>query len=222
VKTWLDASLVIAILTMLMTLSSGRIVFCVRLIAVQGMALSVLPLVTSEHVGWHVWLLAVGTFVVKGSVLPWLLFRARRHADVALEVDPYVGFGASILAGVLMLAASLHLGTHLPLPQTPPSPLAVPVSFFALFSGLFLIVSRRKAIMQVLGYLAMENGIYVFGITFARQQPLLVEMGVLLDLIVGIFVMGIAIFHISREFDHIDADRLQLLKDIGSGKELAA
>ena len=75
------------------------------------------------------------------------------------------------------------------------------------------IVSRRKAIMQTLGYLAMENGIYAFGLAFAVEEPLLVEMGVLLDVFVAVFVMGIAIHHISREFDHIDTDRLSALKD---------
>ena len=66
---------------------------------------------------------------------------------------------------------------------------------------------------QTLGYLAMENGIYAFGLAFAVEEPLLVEMGVLLDVFVGVFVMGIAIHHISREFDHIDTDRLSELKD---------
>ena len=79
--------------------------------------------------------------------------------------------------------------------------------------GLLLIVSRSKAVMQALGYLAMENGIYAFGLAFAVEEPLLVEMGVLLDVFVAVFVMGIAIHHISREFDHIDTDRLSALKD---------
>ena len=69
------------------------------------------------------------------------------------------------------------------------------------------------ALSQVLGYLAMENGIYAFGMAFAIQEPLMVEMGVLLDVFVAVFVMGIAIHHISREFDHIDTDKLSALKD---------
>jgi len=83
----------------------------------------------------------------------------------------------------------------------------------AIFVGLLLIVSRRKAVTQVLGYLALENGIFVFGVGLARQATLLVEMGILLDVFVAVFVMGIAIFHISREFDHIDTDQLSLLKE---------
>jgi hydrogenase-4 component E len=65
----------------------------------------------------------------------------------------------------------------------------------------------------VIGYLLMENGIYIFGIALAHDEPLLVEMGVLLDVFVAVFVMGIAIFHINRAFDHIDVDQLKSLKD---------
>ena len=79
--------------------------------------------------------------------------------------------------------------------------------------GLFLIVSRKTALMQVVGYLVLENGIYIFGMALAQEEPLLVEMGILLDVFVAVFVMGIAIFHISREFDHIDVDQLTSLKD---------
>jgi hydrogenase-4 component E len=89
----------------------------------------------------------------------------------------------------------------------------VPAAFHAILIGLFLIVSRRKAVAQVLGYLALENGVFVFGVGLVRQATLLVEMGILLDVFVAVFVMGIAIFHISREFDHIDTDRLSLLKE---------
>ena len=76
-----------------------------------------------------------------------------------------------------------------------------------------MIVGRRSAIVQALGYLAMESGIAAFGMAIAEQEPLLVEMGTLLDAFVAVFVMGITIFRINREFDHIDSERLSSLKD---------
>ena len=79
--------------------------------------------------------------------------------------------------------------------------------------GLFLIISRKKAVSQVLGFLVMENGIYVFGVGVVQETSLLVELGVLLDVFVAVFVMGIIIFHISREFEHTDTTRLSTLKD---------
>src|SRR5436190_671839 len=108
----------------------------------------------------------------------------------------------------------LVLGSRrLPLPQTPVSPLIVPVALFTSFVGLFIIVSRRKALTQVLGYLVLENGIYAFGVGLVQNTPMLVELGVLLDVFVAVFVMGITIFHINRQFDHIDTDQLATLKD---------
>jgi hydrogenase-4 component E len=66
---------------------------------------------------------------------------------------------------------------------------------------------------QVVGYLVLEDGVYLFGLILAPEVPLLVEMGILLDVFVAVFVMGIAIFHISREFDHLEVDQLTTLKD---------
>ena len=99
------------------------------------------------------------------------------------------------------------------MPENIASPWLVPVAFFSIFAGLFLIVSRKRAVNQVLGFLVLENGIYTFGVGVAARTPLLVEVGVLLDVFVAVFVMGITIFHINREFDHIDTDRLSTLKD---------
>ena len=108
---------------------------------------------------------------------------------------------------------ALHVAGRLPLPGADGTPFLVPVALFTMMVGLSADRQPQKAVMQALGYLAMENGIYAFGLAFAVEEPLLVEMGVLLDVFVAVFVMGIAIHHISREFDHIDTDRLSALKD---------
>ena len=117
------------------------------------------------------------------------------------------------MLGLGLLGAALHVAGKLPPPGADGTKFLVPVALFTMMVGMLVIVGRRKAIMQTLGYLAMENGIYAFGLAFAVEEPLLVEMGVLLDVFVAVFVMGIAIHHIGREFDHIDTDRLSALKD---------
>ncbi|HSA00137.1 MAG TPA: hydrogenase, partial [Candidatus Paceibacterota bacterium] len=157
--------------------------------------------------------LALGTMALKGIVFPWLLFRALREADVEREVNPYLGYFTSLLAGVLGLAVALRLSARLPGLPTTASPLLVPVAVFSILAGLLLIVGRRRAVSQVLGFLVLENGVYTFGVGVMREVSLLVEVAVLLDVLVAVFVMGIALFHINREFDHIDADRLSSLKD---------
>lgn len=90
--------------------------------------------------------------------------------------------------------------------------LMVPAGLATLLIGLFLIVSRRTAVTQVLGYIVVENGIYTFGVALVGGVPMLVELGVLMDVFVAVFIMSIAAYHISREFDHIDVDQLDKLK----------
>jgi hydrogenase-4 component E len=91
--------------------------------------------------------------------------------------------------------------------------LLVPVAMSTVIIGLLVLTTRIKAITQVVGYLMLENGIYAFGLTLAERVPLLVELGVLLDVFVGVFVMGIVVFHINREFDSLSSARLTELRD---------
>jgi hydrogenase-4 component E len=214
VSPLIDLVLVFVALVNLTMLGSSRLAACVRLNAAQGMALGVLPLLIVEHgIGVRLLLIALVTFLLKGIVFPHLLLHAIRSADVRHEVDPIVGYAASILFGILMLTLSFWIAARLVLPWPVASPLALPLALATILIGLFLIVSRRKALMQVVGYLVLENGIFIFGVALTREQPLLVEMGILLDVFVAVFVMGIMIFHISRAFDHIDVDQLTSLKD---------
>jgi hydrogenase-4 component E len=92
----------------------------------------------------------------------------------------------------------------------------VPVALFSILAGLFLLVSRRHAVNQVLGFIVLENGAFIFGVGVMGETSLLVEMGVLLDVFVAVFIMGIMLFHISREFDQIDTEQLTSLKDTAS------
>ena len=79
--------------------------------------------------------------------------------------------------------------------------------------GFVVLTTRRKALTQVIGYLMLENGIYLFGLTQTERVPFLLELGVLLDVFVGVFIMGIVVFHINREFDSLDSTRLAELAD---------
>lgn len=212
---WLDSLLVLLILTNLHLLGSSRLSACIRTVAIQAMLLgAVLLLAHWDEVGVRLVLLTTVGTAIKSGVLPWLLRRAAREAAVRTEVEPLVGFTTSLLVGLGLLGIALHVAGRLKLPSPNEGPaLLVPVALFTLMAGLMLIVARKTAVMQALGYLVMENGIYAFGLAFAVEEPLLVELGVLLDVFVAVFVMGIAIHHISREFDHIDVDRLSVLKD---------
>jgi hydrogenase-4 component E len=211
---WLDTVLVLLVLTNLHLLGSSRISACIRGVAVQAVLLGLISLLAQQgDVRLRLLVLAAVSMIIKAGILPWLLRRAVREVGVRTEVEPIVGFTTSLLLGLGLLGVALHVAGQLPLPGSDGSNFLVAVALFTIMVGMLLIVSRRKAVMQTLGYLAMENGIYAFGLAFAVEEPLLVEMGVLLDVFVAVFVMGIAIHHISREFDHIDTDRLSALKD---------
>lgn len=211
---WIDSILAILVLTSLMLLGSSRLTSCIRFAAIQGTVLGALPFLTHAHgITWRTFLLAGAGIGLRGIAFPSLLSRALRDAEVKREMEPFIGYTLSLVLGVLLLGVSLWIGRRLPIPGGVASTLLVPIAFHTILVGLLLIVSRRKALTQVLGYLVIENGIYAFGVSLAQEAPLLVELGVLLDVFAAVFVMGIIIFHINREFDHIDVDRLSLLKD---------
>lgn len=213
-STILDLLMVLLLFTNLRLLGMSRLGGSIRTVAGQGVLLGVIALLAhADHLTGRVLLIGLAGMTLKGFVFPVLLFRALRGAKVRREIEPFVGYTASILAGVAAFLISLLVAARLPLPDAAVSSLMVPAALSTLFVGLFLIVSRKKALTQVLGYLVFENGIYAFGVSVALQAPLLVELGVLLDIFVAVFVMGITIFQISREFDSIDTTRLATLKE---------
>lgn len=209
-----DSIMVIMILTNLLLLGSSRLRVCIRITALQGIMAGMLPLAVGG-ISVPLRLVAIGAIsaCLKGLVFPYLLNRNMRSIHISREIQPFIGYTASIIIGVLSLVASFRLDAAIQLSTGPESHLIVPVALFTLFTGLFLITARKKAITQVLGYIILENGIYAFGFAIVRDIPVIAELGVLLDLFVAVFVMGIAIYHINREFDHIDSDQLSILKD---------
>jgi len=210
-----EAVLVLLVITDLLLLGSSRFRTSIRVVAVQGLVIGLLPvLLHGAEAPGRAWMLAGASILLKGAIFPILLLRILRDAGVRREVEPYVGYTLSIIAGVGALIFSLWVGARLGLPATAASgsTLMVPAGLATLLIGLFLIVSRRNAVSQVLGYIVIENGIYTFGVALVGGVPMLVELGVLMDAFVAVFIMSIAVYHISREFDHTDVDQLDRLK----------
>ena len=209
-----DFLLLVIVVIDLYIVASSRLYGAIRATAVQGVALALLPLsLFGTDGGLHVALLASGALVVKAFLIPYMLSRTLRQANIAREIEPFISLHASVLIGAGLVVLSFWFASVLVLPHAAPSKLLVPIAFATLLLGFLVLVSRRKALTQVVGYLMLENGIYVFGQTLLDDVPFAVELGILLDLLVGVFVMGIAINHISREFDHVDTELLSSLKD---------
>jgi hydrogenase-4 component E len=193
-------------------LGTTRLSTCIRALALQGLLLGALPLLLASTLSAHVVVLAFGTVAVKAIALPWFLRWAIREASVRREVEPLVGFIASLLLGAVAVGLAFAVAGRLPLPELR-TELLVPVSLATVIIGFIVLITRRKAVTQVVGYLMLENGIYLFGLTQAESVPFLLELGVLLDVFVGVFIMGIVVFHINREFDSLDSARLTELSD---------
>lgn len=216
----IDYIAVAILLINLIMLSSSRIRTCIRAVAIQGVLIACIPLISRYPILEisNATLTFLNIFI-KGVVFPFFLFKALQEANIRKEIEPYGGFSLSMVAGLFIFVMSFILSNRLPCPEPYTLTLGVSVSFATFFTGAFIIVSRVKAITQVIGYLMLENGIYFFGVAFLNEQSLLVELAILLDVFVAIFVMGITIFHINREFDHIDTQKLSELKDLITEKQ---
>jgi hydrogenase-4 component E len=197
----------------LLALGSSRLPSIIRAAALQGMVLGVLPFLLETEFHWLVALVAVGTILVKGFVIPSLLRRALRAANIDREVEPLLDFIPSLLLGAGAAIGAVALAGVLPLRPEHAGTLLVPGAFATVVSGFLLLVGRTKAISQVCGYLLLENGIYLFGLLLIHATPLIVEGGILLDLTVGVFVIGIIVDRIQREFDTLDTRKLTTLHE---------
>ncbi len=208
-----DAALLAMVVVSLFMLGTSAMRSIINATALQGLLLAVLPVLVRGHLEAHAVAMGLGSLVLKAIVIPRLLTTAMRRSGANREVEPFVGFGASLLLGGTLVALSFGLGQRLSLPGGHHSHLLVPCAFSTLLLGLLILVSRTKAITQVVGYVVLENGIFIFGLALVRELPLVVELGVLLDVLVGVSIMGIVIHRISATFDHIDTHALTALKD---------
>jgi hydrogenase-4 component E len=197
----------------LLALASSRLPSVIRAAALQGMVLGILPLLMEHDFHWLVVLVAAGTIAVKGFVVPHLLRRALRAANIDREVRPLIGFVPSLLIGAAATIGAVALGEALPLRAEHAGSLLVPGSFATVVGGFLMLMGRTKAISQVCGYLILENGIYLFGLLLINSTPLLVEAGILLDLTVAVFVIGIIMDRIQKEFDSLDTNKLTTLRE---------
>ncbi len=211
---WTDIIILGLVLTNFRLLATSRLGAVIQTTIFQAIALSALILaLAGKPLPVRLILLSLITLTVKGVILPWLLKRAMREIDVRRDIMPIVGYSASVLIGIVLLGLSFLIFMPLNEAIKSESVFLLPAALFTILTGLMMIISRKKALTQIVGYLVMENGVYCFGAALAVYEPMLVEMGVLLDVFVAVFVMGITIYQISREFDHIDTDRLSELKD---------
>jgi hydrogenase-4 component E len=209
----LDPLLIVALALNFVALGVSRIWAVINAVALQGILIGTFPLVMHPDLGIRGVLLVAATVILKGIVIRGVLFYAMREADIQHEVTPVVGYMSSLLLGAVGTGLAVVFSSTLELADEHTNLLVVPASLATVWTGFLMLTTRKKAIMQVLGYLLLENGIFLFGMLLLEAMPFLVEVGVLLDLFTGVFVMGIIIYHVSREFASISTEHLAELKE---------
>jgi hydrogenase-4 component E len=210
----LDPLLVMVFLVNFFALGVSRLRAVIYAVAGQGILLGLMPLlIIYPAFQLHVAFLAVAMIILKGVFIPRMLGYAMREVITRREVEPIIGFIPSLLLGAVGTGLAIAFSGTLPLRSDQLGLLVVPAALATIMTGFLILTSRRKAIMQVVGYLVLENGIFLFGLLLLEAMPFLVEVGVLLDLFVGVFVMGIIIHHINREFASVSTEHLSALKE---------
>lgn len=212
-ESTLNAFLAFVLLLNFFMLGTSRMAVLIRVAGLQGALLGMMPLVSGHHPSLELVLLCIATVVLKGLFIPNLLLRALRQLQVPRTVEPLFGFVPTLLIAAVGTGLVILFGGSLPLTPQHADLLVVPASFSTILTGFLLMILRVKAITQVIGYLILENGIFIFGLLLLGAMPFLVEIGVLLDLLVGVFVMGITINRIARAFDTVDTTELTTLRE---------
>ncbi len=214
-----DALLALTILSVLLSLGSNRLMTLVKLMAFQGIIVSLAPFFLEHHDGFFTNtgsnFLLLAMLGIKGALIPFFLQTAVKRVQIQREVEPIIGYHASLFAGLIFIMVGAFIANRLNISLPIENSLLLITAITTLAAGLFLLMSRTKAITQVIGYLMMENGIYLMGTALAKETHTMyvVEFGVLLDLLVGIMIMGIILHNINNSYNDVDTALLRQLKD---------
>lgn len=209
---FIDLIVILALAMNFVALAVSRVRTLIQAVALQGVILGLLPIVM-HGLGIHETALSIGTVLIKGIVIPNLLLHAMREVNIQREIKPLVNFITSLMLGGVGTGLAIMFSGALPLAGEHAGLLLVPASLATVLTGFLILTTRQKAIVLVLGYLILENGIFMFGLLLLEAMPVLVEAGVLLDLFTAVFVMGIIIHHINRAFDSLSTEHLTELKE---------
>lgn len=217
-KNWLQAFSVIdfisvgILLTAIAMNASRRLESCVKAYVLNSWLLSLLIAIVAFVVGeFHLYLASVITALSKGIIIPVFLKRIVRQMKVTHDVDPYISNALSLtISGILVgvVYASLREGIFV----TGFSKNALQISLAVILIGLFTMITRRKAITQVIGLLFMENGLFLAGFSLTYGMPTIIELGVLFDMLMGVIILGIFTVQIKRAFASSDLDKLTILR----------
>ncbi|HYL19304.1 MAG TPA: formate hydrogenlyase [Burkholderiales bacterium] len=196
--------------------SQRRILRLIHLFAFQGLVLSVNTFIVAIAIHRpELYGSALLTLCLKVIVLPWLLHRLIDRLNVRWDVETLLNIPTTMLVGILLVILSFNLA--LPISQLAGTITrgTLGIAMASVLLSFLMMITRRKAVPQVIGFLAMENGLFFAATSATYGMPMIVELGIALDVLVGVFIFGIFFFQIRETFDSLDIHHLEKLKDKG-------
>lgn len=194
-----------------MILGSTRLYSCVRAFGIQSFLLACVAGIVAYSTGKNdLYVISALTLIIKAAIIPYIFIYIIREIKVKREIELYVNISPSLIIGGVLVVISYYLIKSINI-ISELSSFALTASMSLVSIGLFVMISRKKAIMQMLGILIMENGLFLGAISLTYGMPLLVELGIFFDVLIGVLIMGILIFRINKTFESIDTDLLKTL-----------
>jgi len=195
-------------------LSQRRIVTLVDLLALQGAVLCVVTLLVAWRTGKsHLYISALLTLGLKVLFLPWLLRRLIRRLDVYWDTEPMINIGGTMLLGLLIVIFAFGLAQPISILATTSTKSTIGVAVAVTLLAFLTMITRKKAMSQIVGFLSMENGLFFAAMSATYGMPMVVEFGVALDVLVAMLMLGVFFFQIRERFESLDLHHFESLKE---------
>jgi len=195
-------------------LSQRRILTLIHLFAWQGAALAASTLIVAYSTGQtHLYFSAALTVALKVALIPWVLHRLIDRLNVRWDVETLINIPTTMLVGIALAIFAFSLATPISQLANTITRSTLGIALASVLLSFLMMIVRRKAVPQVIGFLAMENGLFFAATSATYGMPLVVELGVALDVLVGTFIFGIFFFHIREQFDSLDIRHMETLKE---------
>ncbi len=195
-------------------LSQRRILSLIHLYTLQGMTLVSADLVLGfVTVDAHLYISAMLTLLLKVGLIPWILYRLVQRLDVKTDVEPLLNIPATLLVGILLVIVAFNVASPISQLASSVARGTLGIALACVLLSFMMMITRAKAIPQVIGFLSMENGLFFAAVAATNGMPMIVELGIGLDVLVGILILGVFMFQIREQFDSLDIHHLEKLKD---------
>lgn len=195
-------------------LAQRRILTLIHLFAWQGVVLAASTLIVAHSTGQtHLYFSAALTVALKVLLIPWVLHRLIDRLNIRWDVETLINIPTTMLIGIALAIFAFALATPISQLASTITRSTLGIALASVLLSFLMMIVRRKAVPQVIGFLAMENGLFFAATSATYGMPLVVELGVALDVLVGTFIFGIFFFHIREQFDSLDIRHMEKLKE---------